>query len=188
MLSRATRAGIAAAEPLGEIAGRPAPGGHGLGRGLGEAAVVVGEIGGQEGLGRGQGLDPVEAQLGDEPILEGRPEPFDAALGLGGVRGDVADAEVPQDLAELGGMLRALELFLEAPVGIIADKDPEAIAVEGHGQAVPLGQPLQQGEIPMQVLGGAEVEREDGAGGVVDGAEEEPGRAGARASRTGCRR
>ena len=30
----------------------------------------------------------------------------------------------------------------------------------------------------MQVLGGAEVEREDGAGGVVDGAEEEQGRAG----------
>ena len=95
------------------------------------------------------------------------------------MRGDVADAEVPQDLAELGGMLRALELFLEAPVGIIADKDPEAIAVEGYGQAVPLDQPLQQGEIPMQVLGGAEVERENGAGGVVDGAEEEPGRAGA---------
>jgi hypothetical protein len=76
-------AGIAAAEPLGEITGRPAPGGHGLGRGLGEAAVVVGEIGGQVGLGRGQGLDPVEAQLGDEAILQGRPEPFDAALRLG---------------------------------------------------------------------------------------------------------
>jgi hypothetical protein len=50
---------------------------------LGEAAVVVGEIRGQVGLGRGQGLDPVEAQLGDEAILQGRPEPFDAALRIG---------------------------------------------------------------------------------------------------------
>ena len=85
--------------------------------------------------------DPVEAQLGDEAILQGLPEPFDAALGLGRVGRDVADAEVPQDLAELGGMLGALELFLEAPVGIIADEDAEAIAVEGHGQAVPRGEP-----------------------------------------------
>ncbi len=48
--------------------------------------------------------------------------------------------------------------------------------IEGHGQAVPRGQLLQQGEIAMQILSGTEVEREDGAGGVVDGAEEEQGR------------
>ena len=169
-------AGIAAAQPVREIAGRPAPRGHGLGGGVGEAAVVVGEIGGQVGLGRGHGVDPVEVQLGDEPILEGGPEPFDAALRLGRVGGDVADAEIPQDLAELGGMLSSLQLFLETPVGIVADEDAEAIPVEGHGQAVPRGQLLEQREIAMQVLGGPEVEREDGAGGVVDGAEQEPGR------------
>ena len=101
---------------------------------------MVGEIGGQEGLGRGHGGDPAEAQLGDEAILQGGPEPFDAALGLGRVGGDVADAEVPQDAAELGGMLRALQFFLEGPVGIVADEDAEAIAVEGQGQAVPRGQ------------------------------------------------
>ena len=83
--------------------------------------------------------------------------------------GDVADPEVPQDLAELGGMLPALQLFLETPVDVIADEDAEAIPVEDHGPAVLLGQPLQQREIAMQVLGGAEVEGEDGAGGVVDG-------------------
>ena len=97
---------------------------------------MVGEIGRQEGLGGRDGRDPVEAQLGDEAILQGVPEALDAALGLGRVRGDVADAEVPQDLAELGGCWRALELFLEAPVGVIADEDAEAIAVEGHGQTV----------------------------------------------------
>ena len=84
--------------------------------------------------------------------------------------GDVADAEIPQDLAELGGMLSSLQLFLETPVGIVADEDAEAIPVEGHGPAVPRGQLLEQREIAMQVLGGPEVEREDGAGGVVDGA------------------
>ena len=66
-------------------------------------------------------------------------------LACGRVGGDVADAEVPQDLAELGGMLRALQLFLEGPVGVIADEDAEAIAVEGHGQAVALGRAAAAG-------------------------------------------
>ena len=76
--------------------------------------------------------DAAQAELDDEAILQGAPEPLDAALGLGRVGGDVADAEVPQDLAEVGGVLGALELFLEAPVGVVADEDAEAIAVEGH--------------------------------------------------------
>jgi hypothetical protein len=54
---------------------------------------------------------------------------------FGGVGGDVADAEVPQDLAELGGVLRALELFLERPVRVVADEDAEPVAVQGHGEA-----------------------------------------------------
>ena len=61
------------------------------------------------------------------------------------MRGDVADAEVPQDLAELGGVLGALELFLEAPVGVVADEDAEAIPVEGHGQPVPRGEAARAG-------------------------------------------
>ena len=121
----------------------------------------------------------MEAELRDEAILQGLPESLDPAFGLGGVRGDVADAEVPQDLAELGRMLGALELFLEAPVGIIADKDAEAIAVERHGQAVPLAQLVQQGEIAVEILRGAEVQGQDGARRIVDGAEEQAGRAGA---------
>jgi hypothetical protein len=131
---------VAAAQPVGEIARRAAPGGGRVGGRLGKAAVVVGEIGLQERVGRGHGRDRVEAQLRDEPILEGGPEPLDAALGLGRVRGDVADAQVPQDLAELGRMLGPLELFLETPVGIRTDEDVEAIAVERDGEAVPLGQ------------------------------------------------
>ena len=105
-------AGVAAAEPIDEIARRPAPHPVGLGRGLGKAAVVVGEMGGQECFGRGHRGDRVKAQFSDQAILKGGPEPFDAALGLGGVRGDVADAEVAQDLAEVGRMLRPLEFLL----------------------------------------------------------------------------
>ena len=74
---------VAAAQAVGEIAGRAAPGGRGLGGGLGQAAVVVGEVGGQEGLGRLDGLDAVEAELGDEAILQGFPEALDAALAWG---------------------------------------------------------------------------------------------------------
>jgi hypothetical protein len=71
----------------------------------------------------------VEGQFDHEAILQGAPQAFDAALGLGGVGRDVPDAELPEYLAEVGGMLGALELFLETPVAIIADEDAEAVAV-----------------------------------------------------------
>jgi hypothetical protein len=95
------------------------------------------------------------------------------------VRGDIADAELPEHLAEVGRVLRALEFFLEAPVRIIADEDAEAIAVEAHRQPGALGEETQEREIAVQILGGPEVEREDGPRGIVDGAEQEQGRAGA---------
>lgn len=172
-------AGVPAAQPVREIAGGPAPGGGGGGRGLSEAPVVVSEVGREEGLGRRDGLDGAEAELGDEPILQGGPEALDAAFGLGGVGGDVADREVPQDGPEVRGVLRPLKLLLEAPVGVIADEDAEAIAVEGHWQPGLGGEAAQQGEIAVEVLGRAEVQGQDGARRIVDGAQEEQGRAGA---------
>jgi hypothetical protein len=39
-------------------------------------------------------------------------------------------------------MLRPLELFLEAPVGIIADEDAQAIAIEGHRKPMLCGEPM----------------------------------------------
>ena len=172
-------AGVPTAQSVGEVAGRAAPGGRGVGRGLGQATVVVSEIRGQEGLGRRDGLDAVEAELGHEAVLQGFPEALDPALGLWGMGGDVADPEVLQDLAEVGGVLGPLELFLEAPVRVVAHEDAEAIPVEGHGQARPHGELPEQGEIPMQVLGGPEVEGEEGAGGVIDRAKQEQRRVGA---------
>jgi len=127
---------VPAAQALGEVTGRATPSGDRVGRGLGEAAVVVHEVGGQERFGGRDGREAVPAQLGDEAILQGFPEALDAALGLGRVGADVADAEVAENLAELGRVLGALELFLEGPVRVIADEDAEAIAVEGDGQPV----------------------------------------------------
>jgi len=98
------------------------------------------------------------SQLGDEAILQGFPEALDAALGLGRVGADVADAEVAENLAELGRVLGALELFLEGPVRVIADEDAEAIAVEGDGQPVARGEPPEQGEIAVEILRGPEVQ------------------------------
>jgi len=56
---------VAAAEAIGEVAGRPLPGRRGLSRGLGKVAVVVDEVEGQEGLGRLEGVDPAEAELSE---------------------------------------------------------------------------------------------------------------------------
>ena len=167
---------VPTAQAIGEVTGRAAPGGGRVGRGLREAAVVVDEVGGQEGFGRLDGRDAVPAQLGDEAVLQGFPEALDAALGLGRVGADVADREVSQDLAELGGVLGALELLLHAPVGVVADEDAEAIAVEGHRQPVARGETPEQGEIAVEILRGPEVQRQDGARRIVDGAEEQAGR------------
>ena len=62
---------------------------------------------------------------------------------------------------------------------VVPDEDAEAIPVEGHGQPVPCSEAAQQGEIAVQVFGGAEVEGHDGARRIVDGAEEEDAGAGA---------
>jgi hypothetical protein len=53
-------------------------------------------------------VDACEAELDDEAVLQGAPEPFDAAFGLRRAGRDVADAEVVKDAAELGRMLGAL--------------------------------------------------------------------------------
>jgi hypothetical protein len=126
----------------------------------------------QVGLGGGEGGEAVEAEFGDEAILQGLPEPLDAAFGLRGARGDVADAEVAEDLAELGGVLGALQLLLQAPVRVIADEDTEAIAVQRHGQAMAGRELVEQGQVAVQILLGAEEQGADGTGGVVDGAEQ----------------
>src|SRR6266481_849346 len=163
-------AAVATAQDSGEIAGGGAPGGGGVGGGPGEAAIIVGEELGEEGIGGLESGDAAQPQLADEAVLQRLPEAFDAALGLRGARGDEPDAELAQDAAEVCGVLGAAQLLREGPVRIVADKDVEAIAIEGQGQAVGGNELPQQGDIAVQILGGPEVQGQDGAGGVVDGA------------------
>src|SRR6266849_1287622 len=164
-----SQARVATARGGGGCGGGGAPGGGGGGGSPGEAVVEVGQELGEEGIGGLEGGDAAQPQFADETVWQGLPEALDAALGLGGARGDETDAELAQEAAEVGGVLGAAQLFLEDPVGIVADKDVEAIAIEGQGPAVGGEELPQQGDIAVQILGGPEVQGEDGAGGVVDG-------------------
>ncbi len=70
--------------------------------------------------------------------------------------------------AEVRRVLVALELFGERPVGIVAGEDVEAVAVELHGEAIPAAGAVEDGDIAMQILVGAEPQGERRGGGVID--------------------
>src|SRR5216683_1913048 len=57
--------------------------------------VVVSEEGGEKGNGRLEHGDAAQTQLAHEAVLQGLPEALDAALGLGGMRGDAPSAGRP---------------------------------------------------------------------------------------------
>ncbi len=114
---------VAAAEDEGEIARGDAPGGRRVARGPREAGVQVSEEFGQKGIGPLGGGDVAQAQFAAQAILQGAPEAFDAAVGFGRAGREVADTEIVQDAAEVGGVLGAPELFGEAPVRVMADED-----------------------------------------------------------------
>jgi hypothetical protein len=159
---------VAAAEGVVEVEGRGAPGGRAVSRRVGEAAVEALEESGEEGASFLEGLDARELHLGDEAVLEGAPQALDAALGLRAGGTDVADAELVEGLAELGGALAAGELFLKGPVGVVADEDVGAVAVEGAGQSVAGEDVEEELGVAMEVLLVTEDESQDGVGGVVD--------------------
>jgi hypothetical protein len=92
---------------------------------------------------------------------------------LRGAGGDVADAEIAQGLAEVGRGLLALEFFLKAPMGVVADEDIEPVAIQPQGQAVAGGQATEQEQIAVEILGGPELQGEQGTGGVIQGAEQQ---------------
>ncbi len=70
--------------------------------------------------------------------------------------------------AEVRRVLVALELFGERPVGIVAGEDVEAVAVELHGEAIQAAGAVEDGDIAMQILVGAEPQGERRGGGVID--------------------
>lgn len=159
---------IAAGQDGLEVAGGAPPSWGSITSGFCEAAVEVGDEVGQEGLGGLNGGDPAQPEFGHQAILEGLPQALDAALGLRTLSGNEADRQLAQHVAELGGMPRARELLFDRPVGIVADKDGETIAVEVARQAVCADQAQQQFGVAVQILMVTEVKGEDLAGGVID--------------------
>src|SRR5258707_7746182 len=143
------------------------PSGRSRTRRPGEAAVVVGEEGTQNGIGGIQINGASQAQFAAEAILQHAPEALDAALGLWGLGGDESDAELSESVAELGGLAFCGELFLHGPSVVVADKDAAAIAIKGQGHTVTLQELTEQREIAESRLGGEELGREDFAGGVI---------------------
>jgi hypothetical protein len=124
---------VAAAQHRGEVGGWPPPGRGGVRGRMGKAAIEVGEERGEEGVGGLEGRDALKPELDDEAVRQRAPEALNAALRLGRAGRDVADAEVVQDAAEVGRVLRALELFLERPVPVVADEDVEATPYSASG-------------------------------------------------------
>src|SRR5215469_3440277 len=163
---------VAAAEDHGEIARRSAPDGRRLRGRFAEAPIEVRDEFGQVGLGRLDRANGAQAQFADEPILQGGPQPLDAAFGLGRARADIADGERVQDAAEMRRPLHARELFLDRPVWIIPDEEIQPIPVHGEREPVLREDAAKERGIAMDILGGAELQGEDLAGGVIDGAEQ----------------
>src|SRR5215470_6775388 len=143
---------------------------HGCGRsGAREAGVEVAEELRQEGIGRRATSDLPQPQLADQAILQGAPEPLNAALALRRAGLDVADAQLLEDAAEMSGRLDPGELLLEGPVPIGADEDVDAIAIEGHGQAAGGEDLVQQRSVAVEVFGRPEVQGDDRGRRIIDG-------------------
>jgi len=85
-----------------EVARGGPPRGALVGGRLSKPRDEVGQEGGQQGIGVVQAGDGAEAQFADEAILQGAPEAFDAALGLGGLGGFIA-AQSPR-LAQIASL------------------------------------------------------------------------------------
>ena len=77
----------------------------------------------------------------DEPaLLQGAPETFDAALGLGGARSDVLDTQGGEDAAELGkvGPFPGQLVFEGDLVAGGREEHGMQVGVDGPGQAIGL--------------------------------------------------
>jgi hypothetical protein len=133
---------------------------------------------GQYGVRLLQGGGVDQAEFADQAVLTGAPDAFDAALGLGGVGGDLFNAEFVESASELRGKLFSSQLFGEGPAGIVALEDAVAIAVEAERDAVGGDHGVQGAEIADGIFGfELEVSGQDLAGGVVLKADESQGRA-----------
>src|SRR6266852_6358795 len=150
-----------------ELVGGRTPGFGGIARGTREAAVIVGDEAPQHFVGRGEITSMGETEFAAQAILEHTPETFDAAFGLRRLRGDEGDAEFGEGAAELGRLALAGEFFFERPVGMVANEDAAAVAVESGRDTEATEQALEQAEIAFGGFRKEELGGEDFAGGIV---------------------
>lgn len=151
-------------------------GGPGLRGGARKACIVAWEKGLQDGIGLVKGAGLGKAEFTDEPVLEGAPESFDAALRLRGVSGDPLDAQLAQGAANLGGRSGvATELLVEGegPGAGLIGNDAVPIAIEGDGNPMGADQRPEHDEVAMGIFLRPEDGGGDRVGGIIDGALED---------------
>lgn len=145
-------------------------------RGAREALIVAGDVGGQKGVRSGEVADAREAELTDQPILEGSAEALDAAFRLRRRGGDPLDAEFGKRPADLGGIGAPAQLLLQRQRRLFRSmEDAVVIGVDGDRQAVGGGDLAEEQEVARRILALAEDGAQDGSGGVIDGVEQDEG-------------
>jgi hypothetical protein len=120
------------------------------------------------------GADP---QVRHQPVLEGAPDPLDAALRLGRAGGDRADAELRERAPDLGRPTPVGELLLEARGCRRCDEDRVAVVVHGDRPPVPADGVAQDLEVARRVLLVAERRGGQRARRIVDRTQEREPRA-----------
>src|SRR5207253_1270353 len=70
-------------------------------------------------------------------------------------------------VAELGWRLLAGALLVDRPILVVAHEHAQAVAIEVARQTVTRREPPQQLGVTVQVFFGAQVQREDATGGIV---------------------
>jgi len=129
------------------------PGGGRVIRGHGKATVVTGQETSQDEIRVGKRSGAGEPQLTGQPVLEGAPEPLDAAFGLGRSSQEELDAELLEQPSKLSRPLSAGELLVKARFSVgRAEEDPMAIGIDGERNAFSLDRLAHQLEIPLGVF------------------------------------
>lgn len=155
--------------------GGPGPEGRcRLSGGLSKPHVIAGEEARQRSIRALPVGDAGEAQFGDQAVLEGAEEAFDAPLGLRGGGGDPLDGGLLERAADLGGVGSTAQLLLDRE-GLLGGtrKDPVPVRVDRYREPGRGGEVPQEPEVALGVFLLAEAGAQDGARGVIPGSQED---------------
>ncbi|SOZ34500.1 transposase [Cupriavidus taiwanensis] len=139
-------------------------------RHLGKARVVVGDELRHEAIGRLHGADATQAQLLDQPVLQGQVCPFHAAFCLAAVGADAFDVQFEQGP-------RKLRMAVAASCSLLVDPENAGlVTVKRHRLAVALQVGAGRREVRERGLRMGKAQLHDPADGVVDINEQRAGR------------